>query len=75
MNHQNLNKSKMIDTVKLLLRYFALYKGGHPLYVLANEIQNVHHPYPGEMHEQPDVISIKVRESSLTAEVFHNQSH
>ena len=65
----------MINTVKLLLRGFVLYKGGHPLYVLANEIQDVHHPYPGEMHEQTDVISIKMRESSFTAEVFHNQSH
>ena len=52
-----------------------LYKGGHPLYVSVNEIQNVHHPYPGEMHEQPDVISIKTREPSLTAEIFHDQSH
>ena len=52
-----------------------LYKGGHPLYVPANEIHNIHHPYPGEMHEKPDVISIKTRELSLTAEIFHDQSH
>jgi len=75
MNNQNLNKSKMIDTIKLLLRGFTLHKGGHPLYVLANEIRNVHHPYPGEMHEQPDVISIETREPSLTAEIFHDQLH
>ena len=65
----------MIDTIKLLPRGFILYKGGHPLYVLANEIQNVHHPYPGEMHEKHDVIRIKMREPSLTAEIFHCQSH
>ena len=52
-----------------------LYKGGHPLYVPANEIRNVHHPYLGEMHEQPEMISIKMRESPLIAETFHNQSH
>lgn len=75
MNHLNLNKSKMIDTVKLLLRGFMLYKGGHRLYLLANEIQNVHHLYPGEMHEQPDVVSIKTREPSLAAKIFHDQSH
>jgi len=27
------------------------------------------------MHEQPDVISIKTRESSLIAEIFHDQLH
>ena len=52
-----------------------LYKGGHPFYVPADEMWDVHHPYPGEMHEQRDVISIKMRESSLTAKIFHNQSH
>ena len=75
MNHQNLNKSKMIDTVKLLMRGFMVHKCGHPLYVPENEIRNVQHPYPGEMHEQPDVISIKTREPSLTPEIFHDQSH
>ena len=52
-----------------------LYKDGHPLYVPENELRNVHHPYPGEMHEQPDVVSINMREPSLTAEIFHDQSH
>ena len=52
-----------------------LYKGGHPLYVSENEIKNVHHPYPGEMHEHPDVIIIDTREPSLTAEIFHDQFH
>ena len=58
MNHQNLNKRKMINTVKLLLRGFVLHEGVHPLYVPANEIWDVHHPYPGKMHEQLDVIGI-----------------
>ena len=48
----------MENTIELLLRGLVLHKGSHPLYVPAYEISNVHHPYSGEMHEQPDVISI-----------------
>lgn len=48
----------MINIVKLLLRGFVLHKGVHPLYVPTNEIWDVHHPYPGKMHEKPDVIRI-----------------
>ena len=51
MNHQNLDESEMKDTVKLLLRGFMLYKGGHPFYVPVDEIRNVHHLHPSEMHE------------------------
>jgi len=35
-----------------------LHEGVHPLYVPANEIWDVHHPYPGKVHEQLDVIGI-----------------
>ena len=65
----------MINTVKLLLRCFVLDKCGHPLYVPANEIRNVHHLYLGEMHEQLDVISIEMREPSFTAEILPDQFH
>jgi len=61
----------MIDIVKLLLRCFALYKGGHPLYVPANEIRDVHHLYLGKMHEKPDVISIKrIQEHQAEIQAF-----
>jgi len=58
MIHQNLNKSKVINTVKLLLSGLVLHEGVHPLYVPVNEIWDVHHLYPGKVHEQPDVIGI-----------------
>ena len=51
------------------------HEGVHPLYIPAYEKQEVHHPHPGEVHEQPDVIGIQSREPPLTAEVFHDQSH
>ena len=58
MNHQNLNKSKVIKTIKLLLRGLVLHEGVHPLYVPTNEKWDVHHPYLCKVHEQPDVIGI-----------------
>jgi len=47
----------------------------HLQYVVANEKREVHHPHPGKVHEQPDVIGIKVRKPSLIAEILHDQSH
>ena len=35
----------------------------------------VHHPHPGKVHEQPDVIGIKARKPPLTTEVLHDQFH
>ena len=58
MIHQNLDKSKVIHIVKLLLRGLMLHEGVHPLYVPAYEKWEVHHPHPGKVHEQPDVIGI-----------------
>jgi len=58
MHHQNLDESKVTNVVELQLRGLVLHKDGHPLYVSAYEIWDVHHAYLGEMHEQPDVISI-----------------
>jgi len=75
MNHHNFDERKMINTVELLLRGLVLRKGGHLLYVSAYEIRNVHHPNPGKMHQQPDVISIKVGEPALTAEILHDEFH
>ena len=72
MNHQNLDESKMANAIELLFRRLLLHKGGHPLYVPAYEKRNVHHPYPGEMHEQPDVISIYSGEATFTTEILHD---
>jgi len=47
----------------------------HLLYVNANEKWEVHHPHPGKVHEQPDVIGIKARKPPLTTEVLHDQFH
>ena len=58
MIHQNPNKSKVVNTVELLLRGLMLHEIFHPLYVPANEKWEVHHPHPGKVHEQPDVIGI-----------------
>jgi len=58
MIHQNPDKSKVINIVKLLLRGLMLHEIVHPLYVLANEKWDVHHLHPGKVHEQPDVIGI-----------------
>jgi len=55
---QNLDNSKVINTVELLLRGLMLHEIVHPLYVLANEKWELHHPNPGKLHEQPDVIGI-----------------
>ena len=52
-----------------------LHGGVHPLYVSTYEKWEIHHPHPGKVHEKADVISIQSREPSLTAEVFHDQSH
>ena len=52
-----------------------LHEGVHPLYVPTNEIWDVHHPYPGKVHEQPDVIGIQTREPPLTSEILHDQFH
>ena len=48
----------MAIVVELQLRGLVLHKRSNPLYVSAYEIWDVHHLYPGEMHEQHDVISI-----------------
>jgi len=45
----------------------------HLLFVVANEKREVHHPHLGKVHEQPDVIGIKVRKPPLTTEIFHDQ--
>jgi len=58
MIHQNPDKSKVINNVKLLLRGLMLHEGVHPLYVPANEKWTVHHLHPGKVREQPDVIGI-----------------
>ena len=60
MYYNDLDECIMINVVMLLLWSLLLHKGSHPLYVLAHEIWNVHHPYSREMHQQPDVVCIKV---------------
>ena len=47
----------------------------HPLYVPTNEKLEAHHPHPGEVHEQPDVIGVEVGKPSLTTEILHDQPH
>jgi len=47
----------------------------HLLYVTTNEKQEVHHPHPVKMHEQPDLIGIKARKPPLTTEILHDQFH
>ena len=58
MIHQNPDKRKVINTVKLLLRGLVLHEGVHPLYVPTNEKWEVHHLYLGKVHEQTDVVGI-----------------
>ena len=72
MNNHNLDERKMANAVELLLRGLVLHKGSHPFYISAYEIRNVHYPYPGEMHEQPDVISIYSGEATFTTEILHD---
>ena len=45
------------------------------LNVIADEKWEAHHPHPGEVHEQVDVIGIKVRKPPLATEILHDQSH
>jgi len=52
-----------------------LHKVIHLLYFVAHEKWEVHHPHPGEVHEQPDVICIEAGKPFLTTEIFHDQSH
>ena len=47
----------------------------HLLFVVTNEKREVHHPHPGKVHEQPDVIGIKARKPPLTTEILHDQFH
>ena len=75
MVYQNSDKGKVINVVELLSRGLVLHEILHPLYVPADEKWEGHHPHPGEVHEQPDVIGIKARKPPLTTEVFHDQSH
>lgn len=75
MNDRNFDENKMINTSELLLRGLVLHKSGHLLYVSEYEVRNVHHPYPGKMHQQPDVISIQAGESTLTSEILHDEIH
>ena len=75
MVHQNLDKNEVIYTVELLPRGLVLHELSHPLYVPANEKWEVHHPHPGKMLEQPDLIGIKARKPPLTTEVLHDQFH
>ena len=58
MIHENPDKSKVINTVKLMMRGLMLHEGVHPLYVAANEKWEVRHPHSGKVHEQPNVIGI-----------------
>ena len=75
MIYQNPDKSEVIDTVKLLLRGLMHHEGVHPLYIPTYEKWEVHHPHPGKVHEQEDMIGIQSREPPLTAKVFHDQPH
>jgi len=52
-----------------------LHKVFHFLYVFAHEKWEVHHPHPGEVHEQPNVIGREVGKPSLTTKILHDQSH
>jgi len=61
----------MANAVELILRGLVLHKGGHPLYVPAYEIRNFHHPYPIEMDEKPNVISIYSGEATFKTEILH----
>ena len=56
MVYQNPDKGKVIHTIELLSRGLVLHEVPHPLYVPADEKWEVHHPHPGKVHEQPDVI-------------------
>ena len=75
MVHQNPDKGKVINIVELLSRGLVLHEISKPLYVPANEKWEAHHPHPGEVHEQPDVIGIKARKPRLETEILHDQSH
>jgi len=75
MVHQNPDKSKVINTVELLLRDLMLYEIFHPLYVPANEKWEVHHSHPSKVHEKLDVIGIKARKPPLTTRILHDQFH
>ena len=60
MHSHNFDECKVIDTTILLLRSFPLHESGHLLNILAHKIREVHHPHPGEMHQQPDMIGIEM---------------
>ena len=75
MIDQNPDKGKVINIVELLSRGLVLHEILHPLYVPTDEKWEVHHLHPGKVHEQPDVIGIRVRKPPLTNEVLHDQFH
>jgi len=75
MIHQNPYKSKVINTIELLLRGLMLHEIFHPLYVPTNEKWEVHHSHHGKVNEQRDVIGIKARKPPLTTEILHDQFH
>ena len=75
MYHNDFDECIMINVVMLLLRSLLLHEGIHPLYVSAHEVWNIHQSHPREMHQEFDMVCIKARESTLTAEVSNDEFH
>ena len=75
MYHNDFDERIMINAVMLLLRSLPLHKGSHLLYVSAHEVWNIHQSHSREMHQKSDMVCIKARESTLTAEVSNDEFH
>ena len=75
MKHNEFDEGVMIEVVHLLMILFLFHQVCHLLNVSEQEILDVQHPHPSEMHEKLDMICVQYGESALTSEVSHGNLH
>lgn len=59
MKHNEFDEGTMIEVAHLLMIIFLCHQVCHLLNVPKQEIWDVQHPHPSEMHEQPDMMCIQ----------------
>ena len=74
-NNNDFDQRVMIDVVQLLRVWFRLHNVSYFINTSKQEIWEIHHLYPGEGHEESNMVSIQPGESASTSEIFDDHPH
>jgi len=70
VNNNNIDQGVMIYAIHLLRIWLLLHNVSHLINLSKQKVGKVQHLQPCQVHEEPDMVSIQPRKSTLKSEIF-----